>query len=403
MFARKSLLFIGLSILASLAQAAMDGATPASFAVNANGSATYTIPIQVPPGFNGIEPKLAIIYNSQQGNGLLGVGWSLSGLSAISRCPGTIAVDGARSGIDLTAERFCLDGQRLIKSATGTGYNEYRTEIDSFSRIRAYFTGSGTSTAINPDYFKVWTKSAQILEYGNTSGNTSNSKILMGTSALTWGLNRQQDIRKDAGGNDVAGNFLNVTYATTSAYIPNSTQAFGAGVLYPTKIEYSAAPYSGFTPVLRSVEFVYQTRTDNKNTKYVAGYSVLTNALLDKVVTKYSGTTVRSYDLDYENETTGAARSRLTNVYEGGTDSVNLTKPISIVWRASSNAAPAMASAGTQAVATASGKTYADLNKHIDVNGDGWVDLITADPSAGSATVYLAKSTLGGAGKRRRV
>ena len=63
------------------------GTTEGEFQVNGNGGANYTIPIEVPPGRNGIEPQLSLQYNSQQGNGLLGVGWSLTGLSAIARCP----------------------------------------------------------------------------------------------------------------------------------------------------------------------------------------------------------------------------------------------------------------------------------------------------------------------------
>jgi hypothetical protein len=41
------------------------------------GSARTTIPIEVPPGRNGIQPNLAFRYNSSQSNGWLGVGWSL--------------------------------------------------------------------------------------------------------------------------------------------------------------------------------------------------------------------------------------------------------------------------------------------------------------------------------------
>ena len=42
-----------------------------------SGAAVYKIPIEVPPGRGGIAPSMALTYNSQQGNGWVGVGWDL--------------------------------------------------------------------------------------------------------------------------------------------------------------------------------------------------------------------------------------------------------------------------------------------------------------------------------------
>jgi hypothetical protein len=126
------------------------GTTAGSFSVSESGAATYAIPITVPPGIAGMQPNLSLTYNSQGGNGHLGVGWSLSGLSAITRCAPTEATNRSRAPLDygrapeggVTKDRYCLDGQQLIEVGAGTDnsgkYVEYRTEVDSYSRIRAY-------------------------------------------------------------------------------------------------------------------------------------------------------------------------------------------------------------------------------------------------------------------------
>src|SRR5262245_23632607 len=46
--------------------------------VNDDGSASYRIPIWVPDGINGLQPSLAVEYNSGGGTGILGPRWHLS-------------------------------------------------------------------------------------------------------------------------------------------------------------------------------------------------------------------------------------------------------------------------------------------------------------------------------------
>ncbi len=122
------------------------GTTPGSFNV-ANGAASYSIPITVPPSINGIAPGLSPSYNSQGDKGLLGMGWGIGGLSVIHRCGATIEQDGYKGGVNYDAnDKFCLDGQRLIDIGNG----EYRTKRESWNKIIA----SGTDPPRLPSLAK---------------------------------------------------------------------------------------------------------------------------------------------------------------------------------------------------------------------------------------------------------
>jgi len=169
------------------------GTSAGQFAVSANGAATYSMPITVAPGVNGLQPALALSYNSQGGDGHAGLGWSLSGLSAITRCPRTLATDGIREPInydDVTDpvtgnDAFCIDGQRLVPMAGGLSSVsctwppeggvasscrawEFRTEIDNYSRVIGIGDNAVNGSAgSGPTRFRVYSKSGQILEFGS--------------------------------------------------------------------------------------------------------------------------------------------------------------------------------------------------------------------------------------------
>src|SRR5262249_18484503 len=146
------------------AQMAMHG----DFRVSSNGAAIYTIPLAVPPGTAGMAPALSLNYSSQSGNGVVGMGWSLGGLPSISRCPHTLAQEGVHGSLNNDgSDRFCIGGQGLIAingGSYGSDGTEYRTEIDSFSRVVSHGTGGN-----GPAWFEVRTKAGQIMEFGRTA------------------------------------------------------------------------------------------------------------------------------------------------------------------------------------------------------------------------------------------
>src|ERR1041385_8889394 len=134
-----------------------------SFQVGDNGTAHASIPLEAPLGRAGIEPQLALAYSSGAGNGLVGVGWSLQGLSSIARCPRSYARDGEVRAVDFTSgDRFCLDGALLVavNGANGGEGTAYRTERDTFADV----TSSGVDAA-GPTRFVVRSRDGRILTY----------------------------------------------------------------------------------------------------------------------------------------------------------------------------------------------------------------------------------------------
>src|SRR6266446_490034 len=183
--------------LAAQAATAPVGATPGSFSVDPNGGANYTIPIQIPPGSAGMAPSIALTYSKQVDNPLVGVGFSISGLSIISRCGSTIAPDGA----------------------PGT---EYRTEHESFAKIFSYDTSvcgldNGAAPSSGPACFKVFSKDGTVSEYGVSPDSRIQAAPKNGvvqTTVRLWALNKVQDTR---------GNYYIVSYAednTNGEYRP---------------------------------------------------------------------------------------------------------------------------------------------------------------------------------------
>ena len=48
------------------------------------GTGNFTVPIALPPGRNGFQPQLSLVYSTGNGNGPYGLGWSLT-IPGVSR------------------------------------------------------------------------------------------------------------------------------------------------------------------------------------------------------------------------------------------------------------------------------------------------------------------------------
>lgn len=204
----------------------LPAAVVAQVSVGDSGTPSYSLPIQVPPGIAGMSPNLGLLFSGNSVNGPVGTGWSIQGISSITRCPSSRAIDGVVRGVAYGSEdKLCLDGQRLIQVQTGSNgmlaltqtadslggtglLREYRTEKDSYARIRAYGAAAGVA-ANGPAYFKVWTKSGQIYEYGNNANSGANSAITVPASDPKAGVVTAWVVSRIS---DTSGNYMDYMY-----------------------------------------------------------------------------------------------------------------------------------------------------------------------------------------------
>jgi hypothetical protein len=161
-----------------------------SMSVGGDGAMTYSMPIDIPKGTAGMEPKISLNYSSGAGNGIAGVGWALSGFQSITRGPASFQKDGFEGAVRFDGDdRFFFNGEKLICVAGTYGQqnSEYRTEIDSFARI-ILKGGNQNSTS---SWWQVETKAGLIIELGNSSS----SKIVspLHTAPISWDVSKVSD------------------------------------------------------------------------------------------------------------------------------------------------------------------------------------------------------------------
>jgi RHS repeat-associated protein len=325
------------------------GSLPGEVNVSASGAATYDIPINVLPGINGMAPQIAINYTSQGGNGMLGWGWSLSGLSTISRVSQNVYSDEFAEELSLgTDDRFSLNGNRLVVTSGtyGAEASLYRTETESFVIVKAHVSNVNNG----PDWFEVVDKNGTTFKYGSATG-----RVVVDRKNFSWQLDYVQDVN---------GNYMQYTYENTGP------------VSCIKKIEYGRN-INDNTLVTNTVEIYYETRAD------VMQFKVLQNtATIDKIINRIR---VARGNMDYRNFTFEYAKdiySRLVkiNLTNNKSETVNSTI---IKWGTFNNAI----ALNNNVTAKTSNQSYFGVNTDnqyytsYDVNNDGKSDLIGLHPN----------------------
>ncbi len=368
-----------LLLLSSAAVAAADapaGIVSSQFSVDQTGAAQYQVPIRVPPGTAGVEPELSFNYGSHSSEGMMGVGWTLSGFSSISRC--AVRRDGNNYPVGYTAQdRFCLDGTYLVaepSSVYGADGSIYHPENQPWVRIRAQ--GQCPASGGGPCSFIAEQASGDVFEFG-TSADSAIEAVPAPSNATGFPLGA---IRVWAATRYVnkSGNQISFRYAENTQsgeYTPET-------ILYTINAK-AAVPLSA----QRAVQFLFDDSAPIA--RFQGGAQIVQTKLLRTVLSCVNrgglqacadsapGTQVlASYALDYI-QSPATQRDLLQTITESGTDGTAL-RPQQMRYQAPAQNAFESPSSWTTEFTWDNGWSNAESQERqmADVDGDGRYDLI---------------------------
>lgn len=227
-----------------------------------NGALTYSIPIDVYPGNNGIQPNISLNYNSFSRDGVAGYGWSIGGLSSIYLVNHNQYFDGYTDESKMDkAGAYTLDGTRLINLNTGTSDAiNYQTEQGQIL-VTAYLSSN------NINYFQVKYPNGNKAVYGHTT-NTAGE--------LSYPITRMED---------VLGNYIEYKYEKAG------------NIYYASEINYGSKRTK-----IGTLKFMYLNRS-SMPTLYTHGTSVMQEKYLKNVETYFNAQKLRIFTLTHDNST----------------------------------------------------------------------------------------------------
>ncbi|GFR59806.1 rhs family protein, partial [Elysia marginata] len=335
------------------------GALPGKGGVSPFGGSQYSIPVEVPPGVNGLQPNLSINYSSKQGNGVAGLGWGVSGIPIIARCNKEIEPDGMKQGVVFSkADRLCLNGKKL-RAVSGNYWEEgtvYRPDLDDFTRVVQVGSYSSDQTQLNLS-FRVDFKNGLRAEFGATTDSQIEAVDgMVNQIDYAWAVNKISD------------RFNNDMLFTWTEKQHAEGESGSIGQFYPDTVEYGG----GY-----KVVFDYVTGQRTEPLKYM-GFARTRNVdRLEKIRVLQNDSLIREYRLSYQ-KNSSSNKQQLTAIELCGSDSVCLPKT-TVDWK---NDAYAFQTGSSTQLAAADDKIYGF--HELNLNGDGYQDFLATTYNSAS-------------------
>jgi RHS repeat-associated protein len=273
------------------------------------GNASLNYPLNIPAGRNGMEPQLALTYNSGGGNGWLGMGWNLS-------VP-MISID-TRWGVprydpNNETETYVLNGEMLspvahrgMPRARVRGDERFYPRVEgAFNKIQRHGLDPATY------WWEVTDKNGTRYFYGGSNDMMDESAVLRtneteGTGNIAvWCLREVRDLN---------GNTIRYHYKKVED-IGVATGSVKGHQIYVERVTYTGKD-GGEGPYV--VDFIRESTREDKIIAANLGFKQVTGDRLKRIEVKYSGNggtdLVRAYELAYKN---GAFfKSLLTEIKE---------------------------------------------------------------------------------------
>lgn len=355
---RKGVLFLFASIfyiisgtLQTFAADAVGKAT-SSLSVSNSGAAVYDIKIKSPDG-GSFSPQISLSYNSQSaGYGLAGYGFTISGLSVITKGGKDMFHDKVLTGKYSYDKIFYLDGKRLIGGEYNNSAYHYTVEGDPYTNVAYYEKGSDC-------WFEVKNNKGETYIYGKsansrlvTSGHPGNHSFVE-----AWYLERAED---------KYSNYITYKYINTNYWIR------------PELIEYGLNDEHS-RGIKNCISFEYESLGDNYREFAIGPQKGKIDQYISSITTTCNGNIYRKYVLSY-NETSDNGQkkwTRLTSVVEKNGNEETLPA-IKIDWKHIPT--PLLRSIELNNVNTSINDGFDTENDKtftaIDLNNDGVSDII---------------------------
>lgn len=277
------------------------------------GTGNFTIPIVIPLGRNGFQPHLSLVYSTGNGNGLFGLGWSLSIPGVARKTSHGIPRynDQVESGTGEPrepADIFILSGAEDLVPVRGSspGRTTYRPRTEGlFAQVERQLDATN-------DFWEVKSKDGLISFYGTPQKRGQDDAVIAkptdtnATNAIkvfSWKLTETRD---------PFGNLIRYQYRKDSSQLPTSNRNFfqhQRNQPLPARILYADYGEPGRSNFLISVSFDYEDRPDPFS-EFRAGFEIRTSQRCSRiVVASHAGPErrVREYRLIYDNSALNGA------------------------------------------------------------------------------------------------